>query len=320
MLQYATESSMLELTKVQSDIIYHMTRNQKTMIGQYAGITIAGLKKLGVNRRSAQNNVNFMKYCYLIEKIGSESHGKQDWTYFDSTFLGFLILCQNTLRQSTRRRVWNKAILKKYLPIISRNLEKISDVYQDDRDGYDFEYIFEKTANQVDIAIEKLEKISEIKNFQKLKIKFNLDFGFYDISIKSEFEFKTRKFKIPKKMGIKPEYDDRDIFLKNVADWFTFLFFFNMFQRNGSYEVKGGAIEMEIFDEILEKTEAGKKLQENYGDFINNVLDIINGDEELKQIFVNYLKLTFSAIGKKRLLKFLENNISGKPHLTFWKG
>lgn len=93
-----------------------------------------------------------------------------------------------------------------------------------------------------------------------------------------------------------------------------------MFQRDGSYETNQGSIEMPIFNEILENTPAGKKLQKNYGELINQVLSIINEDKELKQIFVNYLKLTFRTIGEKRLLKFLENNISGKPHLTLWKG
>ena len=299
---------MIELTHIQTDILYNLVKNRELTLGKYHGLTVAGLGRSGVNRRSVQKNIPFLVSNYLIEHIETENRGKQKRPYFDCTLLGFLVLYQKIILCDLRRYFLEYDDFERYLPAISKNWEKLAIIYENDREGFDVEYFFDNTITHIQIESEDPKPLSNSIHFQMVKLRFNIDQGYYDVSIKSEFEFKQRFFKFPRKFPVTSIFDDRNVFLKVMGERVTFLFFFNMFDRIASYESGKGVVTLPLFDEFLEDSVEGRKLEKNYGVIIRELLHLINDDTELSRIFGNSVKLTLDAISKKQLVKFLLEN------------
>ena len=83
--------------------------------------------------------------------------------------------------------------------------------------------------------------------------------------------------------------DDRDLFMRNVRENFTFLFFFNMFPQKESY----------VNDSLSKQ-----------------LISVINEDSELNQIFNNKVKFTFKFVNEKPLIEFLSKKVTGQPRLV----
>ena len=299
---------MFELSQIQCNIIKALiSNNERTLVG-YFGLTGAGLKRHGVNRRSFDNNKEVLESNYLISKVGIETHVRQKWRYYDSTVLGVLTLYQNIQKRKIRIND-----LQRFFPIITRYWYELEKIFQNDREGFSPIDFFEMAVNQL-----HFEHYAQRRKFNLIVSRMDINFGQYDMSLKSEFHFKGRNFRIPRKLEVDPSFDDRDVFMKSLSEKFSFLFFFNMFHRIASYDYADGVLVVPLFGEFSQNSVEGGKLEKNYGRQIQKILSVIKADKELNQIFVNIVKFTFELAKEKPVLKFLAGNLKGKPFFKVW--
>lgn len=134
--------------------------------------------------------------------------------------------------------------------------------------------------------------------------------GFYDIVIKGQFIFIEPLLTWKRKWDWKPDYDERDLWMLNIANKVTFLFYYNMFQRTASYKTNGGAVLLpSLFDEYLEHTDVGDSLRRNYQEIVNKLFFIIRDDEELKIIFSEVLSYVQKVHQEPLILSFLKKKL-----------
>lgn len=277
---------MIVLSKKHLEIIYRLILNKERVFGSY-GLTSNGLSRAGVNRQTFRINKEFLLQNYLISYVSTENHGKQMWKFYDVTPLGFLTAYQNILQGKARRRLPSQRSLEKYFPIVWRNWEYLSEVVQ--------KYSDHAMEDFLEISIDGFSIDNHRTFFQEfdknspINTRINLNFGFYDIAIKSEFHFEEEKFSFKRRHNVKPKMDDRDLFMRNVRENFTFLFFFNMFPQKESY----------VNDSLSKQ-----------------LISVINEDSELNQIFNNKVKFTFKFVNEKPLIEFLSKKVTGQPRLV----
>ena len=313
---------MIEITKKQAEILSVLIKNKKRTLGKYIGISANGLEDYGINRGTFRKNKDFLLSNYLVNLILKETHGDQIWEFFDATVLGFLILYQNMLEKTVLWQRISYSSFERFFPIIYRNWNELKEIYKKDREGYRPIDFLELAIQQLSIQYEDniwTSPFPKIGRNKPLLVKVNLDFGYFDIAIKSSFHFQKRMFKFPRKFPIKQVFDDLDLFMKNLSEKITFLFFFNMFQREASYSYGEGVVSLPLFSEFMQKTDGGKKLKQNYAAQINKIISLIKNDKELNQLFVNLLKFTFKNIKQDTLTLFLSKIFEGKPHFVLWK-
>ena len=90
---------MIEISEKQARIIHTLLINKERTWGRYYGLSSAGLKRMGLNRRTFDNNRDYLLSHHLIRLTSKESHGLQNWYHFDATLIGFLTLFQNMLQE-----------------------------------------------------------------------------------------------------------------------------------------------------------------------------------------------------------------------------
>ena len=311
------ENDMIEITNRQAEILAVLINNKEEILGKYVGLSPKGMEKVGINRGTFRKNKEFLLSNHLITLVLKEGHGDQIWEFFDATVLGFIILYQNMFGGLVSKLRINKSSIEKFFPVIYRNWSEFEEIFKNDREGY-------RTFDFLEIAVKQLS-IEFQRDFWNspylgkgkhppLLVRTRLDFGEFEMSLKSEFHFLKRMFKFPKKFPIQQKFDDRDMFMKNLSEKITILFFFYMFQREASFKFEDGVISLPLFS----KSDEGKKLRMDYRNQINRIMSIIKKDDELRRIFVNFLKITFPKIHREPIISFLSKRIKGKPYFVLW--
>ena len=302
----------MKITKRQSEILEILIANTKRALGGYHGLSRTEIEKLGVSHSTFHTNIDFLISHYLIDQVSTETHGEEEWKYYDATVLGFIIWYQNKFKKNKLPYISSQP-LERFFPFIHKHWEELDKIFEDDREGYDNISFFDTALSQISFHFfdkDRTEYFRERGFFEPVANQISLDFGDHKIILKGEFNFLVKAFSWKRREGIRPNFDDRHIWYKNISDKVTFLFFFSIFQRKASYNYGNGMITLDLFDVYLKPSEAGKELQKHYKKTIKGVLTIIKKDKDLNKVFLkglSYLEnIQKNSILNEFLLKFLK--------------
>jgi len=302
----------MKITKRQSEILEILIANTKKAFGGYPGLSRTEIEKLGVSHSTFHINIDFLISHYLIDNVSIEFHGEEEWKYYDATVLGFIIWYQSKFKKKVLPYI-SSQLLERFFPLIHKHWDELDKIFEDDREGCTIIGFLDTALSQISFYFydkDRSEYFGERGFFEPVANQISLDFGDHKIILKGEFNFLAKGFSWKRREGIRPDFDDRHVWHKNISDKVTFLVFFNMFQRKASYKYGSGVITLDLFDEYLEPSEAGKELLKHYKKTIKSVLIIIKKDKDLNKIFLkglSYLEnIQKNSMLNEFLLKFLK--------------
>lgn len=306
---HRVECRMFDITKTHAKILEAMVLNQKYEEKKAIGLSLYGLRKIGVAARTFEINKDILLQYQLIRIIKEEKTGLQRRTYYDITPLGFFALLK-WFDIKEIQEIFHKKVAKQYLPLIEKHWNELSHMYQTG-----ILFVLKNSIEQIDIVppsgtvIGPMGKlIEEVMTlpFEMLEIKISFLRKYFTLSKDELSQFKP----MIKKLRIS-NYDRMDI---DITKRLTFVFYFNLLRTvhdiipsmNIAYQIWQYKHPFKIQEDQMKKFARAKKAIVEIGNFTvaynttmekasNTIMKIIKNDPELLNIF----KQTLSEIHQK---------------------
>jgi len=214
---------MFEITKTHAKILETMVLNQKYEEKKAVGISLYGLRKIGVAARTFEINKDILLQYQLIRIIKEEKTGLQRRTYYDITPLGFFALLK-WFDIKEIQEIFHKKVAKQYLPLIEKHWNELSHMYQTG-----ILFVLKNSIEQIDIVPPSSTIIGPMGKL--IEEVMTLPFEMQEIKISFLRKYST----LPKDelSQIKPmikklsiwNYDQMEI---DITKRLTFVFYFNL--------------------------------------------------------------------------------------------
>ena len=284
--------------------------NKKRPLGGIPGLTQTGIKARGVASSTFSENVSKLVKIHLIRLVSKEGRGVEKWHYYDATVLGCLVWYQKKLEvEDIIPRPIN---FQRFFPHIEKHWKTLENIFEKDREGLSPNYFFTKSLKQFSFNLQKKDDFfaHPRKKFEPISSEIRIDFNDYEIILKGNFVFDKPRLKWQRSYEVQPDFDERELWMQNISNKITFLFFYNMFQRPCSYGLGEGVLLFNfLFDGFLDEDEMGEDLRKNYQVQINEIVSLIKKDSEIKKIMKNGLEMIENVHSKPGIVSFLNKSL-----------
>jgi len=304
------EFSEITMTEIQKKIISVILNDRKNWSHGLSGITSGRIEKLGINRKTFENNIDGLLKNYLIIVKAEEKHDKQIWVFYDITPLAVIVMLKNQYSQHVFGKLKEKSF-EEFFPLLMRYWSEIKKIYGDEI--YQF----------LDTAVRKITSFSGYYTkvvgkpsnewYRHVEYHFSLNFLNYNTVFQRYFMIKKydERLKQKKKMD---NMEDIARFNNSISDELTFLFFFYQLQRESGITTGEGHLRvMNLFSRemygIGKPDKYEKKLWKNNIDKISGSINIINSDENLKAMIGEKIFFINGQIKKPPVLSYLLKKI-----------
>ena len=297
------------ISDTQEEIISTIIEDRKNFeANDRKGISSARIEKLGINRKTFENNIDFLLQNYLLIVTNEEEHKKQIWIYYDVTPLSYLLLLRKSGVEIVLKRT-KEGSLNEFFPYIMRHWEELKKIY-----GIQIYRSFYSAVKKIDVYLgSHTERGRKARSHRHLEYHSIVNFPSHNISFKNYFFIK--KYENSKKTSKKiVDFQDIKKFNEQLVLDTTFQFYLNLFHRKSAIKTKNGhIIEMYINynkDESKEDFhEYEYQIWEGEQDRIKKTLEIINKDETIRNSLNEKLTQMNSQMDKPFVFNFLLENI-----------
>lgn len=300
----------IKITKRQSEILEILVLNKKKPFGGIPGLTQTGIEAQGVASTTFSENIPKLLNRHLIRLVSKQTRGKEKWRYYDATVLGCLVWSQKQLESEDIVHI--PVHFKRFFPFIEKHWKALEKIFEKDREGLAPDYFFIKCLKQFSINLQKNDDFFAYsrKEFEPIISTIRIDFEDYEIILKGDFVIDKPRLKLKRSYEVQPDFDERELWMQNISNKITFLFFYNMFQRPCSYDLEEGSISFNfLFDIFLNEDEIGNKLRKNYQRQLKQILSLIKKDSKLKEIIEKGLKMIGDVHSKPGVISFLNKSL-----------
>jgi len=217
---------MIELTKNQAQILgVFLSKLDDKSRKDFRGMTNAALGKNGINRKTFDNNQDFMLNHYLLKITDEEKHGIQNWKYYDITPFGAMafILWQQKNLPKRKIKLPQRFFpdIVKYQPKLEKWLGKIfHDLIINAIKGFEIVPMAILMDSKSKKEITHTTNMIEIMKLNTIGIGVSLD-KTYNLKGETVVNVVDKEGKVIKTVDFSEGQDSPD----TIIDRFTFLFF-----------------------------------------------------------------------------------------------